>query len=298
MPTRREALVPKKALLMLLTCLVCGLLASPAQASFHLMKIREVFPGSLMGGGDEYIVLQATARGQNRLTDHRVSFFHADGTESAGCEFSSNPSGAANQQFYLVAQPNVETTFGLARDCPFAAGGDPLQAAGGAVCWDETLVDCMAYGAFTNTLGLPVGHRASAPPADMSLTRTITRGCATALDGADDTNNSAADFSATTPNPRNSASPITETPCDAPNTKIKKRPKNRSHDDSPRFKFRSDKRNSTFKCKLDRKPFRKCHSPKTYHHVRPGKHVFKVKAIDANGNVDPTPAKDTFRVLQ
>ncbi len=24
------------------------------------MKIREVFPGSMVGGGDEYIVLQAT----------------------------------------------------------------------------------------------------------------------------------------------------------------------------------------------------------------------------------------------
>jgi hypothetical protein len=130
----------------------------------------------------------------------------------------------------------------------------------------------------------------------MSLTRTIARGCPTALDDADDTNNSAADFTITAPNPRNSSSPITETPCKngsgggAPNTKIKKRPKNRSADDSPTFKFKSTESGSTFKCKLDHKKFHKCKSPKTYHGVAPGKHTFKVEAIDADGNVDPTPA--------
>ena len=78
------------------------------------------------------------------------------------------------------------------------------------------------------------------------------------------------------------------------NTKIKKRPKNRSGDDSPTFKFKSTEAGSTFKCKLDHKKFHKCKSPKTYHGLDPGKHTFKVEAIDADGNVDPTPAKDKF----
>ena len=43
--------------------------------------------------------------------------------------------------------------------------------------------------------------------------------------------------------------------------------------------------------------FHKCKSPKTYHGVAPGKHTFKVKAIDADGKLDPTPAKDKFRIL-
>jgi len=45
-----------------------------------------------------------------------------------------------------------------------------------------------------------------------SLIRTISRGCATSLDTADDTN-SAADFSLGTGTPRNNSSPITENVC-------------------------------------------------------------------------------------
>jgi hypothetical protein len=65
-----------------------------------------------------------------------------------------------------------------------------------------------------------------------------------------------------------------------------------------KFKFTSSEANSTFLCKLDRKPFKKCRSPKKYKKLKPGKHVFKVKAKDAAGNVDPTPAKRVFRVLR
>jgi hypothetical protein len=291
--------------LAVLTLAGLGLAAAPAGASFHLMKIREVFPNAtgFMGDQTEFTVLQATAAGQNHLTNHRVSFFHADGTASGGCVFPSNPIAAANQQTYLAAQP--QSAFSLTTDCPYAAGGDPLQATGGAVCWDNTHIDCMAYGTFNNSTALlPVGNPAPAPPPGMSLTRTIARGCPTALDDADDTNDSAADFSVTSSNPRNSTSPITEQACAPgvgvggdPNTTIKKRPKNKSGDDSPTFKFKSDEVASTFKCKLDRKKFHKCKSPKTYHGLDPGKHSFKVEAIDADSNIDPTPAKDKFKIL-
>ena len=40
-----------------------------------------------------------------------------------------------------------------------------------------------------------------------------------------------------------------------------------------------------------------CKSPKKYKKLKPGKHVFKVRAIDKAGNVDPTPAKKKFKVL-
>jgi hypothetical protein len=63
------------------------------------------------------------------------------------------------------------------------------------------------------------------------------------------------------------------------------------------LKFKSTEACSTFKCKIDHKKFRKCKSPKTYHGLDSGKHVFKVKAIDADGNVDKTPAKDMFKIL-
>jgi hypothetical protein len=50
-----------------------------------------------------------------------------------------------------------------------------------------------------------------------------------------------------------------------------------------------------FECKLDRKPFRPCASPKVYKHLKRGKHVFRVRAT-AGGLADPTPANRKFRV--
>jgi hypothetical protein len=50
-----------------------------------------------------------------------------------------------------------------------------------------------------------------------------------------------------------------------------------------------------FKCKLDRKRFRGCRSPKLYKHLRHGRHVIRVKAIDRAGNVSK-PVKRKFRV--
>lgn len=83
-----------------------------------------------------------------------------------------------------------------------------------------------------------------------------------------------------------------------PQTKIVKGPKAKTHARKVRFKFTSNEAGSTFKCKLDRKPVKKCKSPKTYKKLKPGKHVFKVWATDAAGNKDKTPAKRKFKVLR
>jgi hypothetical protein len=39
-----------------------------------------------------------------------------------------------------------------------------------------------------------------------------------------------------------------------------------------------------------------CSSPKIYSGLGKGLHTFRVRAIDKNGNVDPTPAVDTWRI--
>lgn len=83
-----------------------------------------------------------------------------------------------------------------------------------------------------------------------------------------------------------------------PDTKIVKGPPKKTHKRKVTFKFTSTEGKSTFQCKLDRKPFKACGSPKTYKKLKPGKHVFKVRAIDKAGNVDPTPAKRKFTVLR
>jgi len=61
------------------------------------------------------------------------------------------------------------------------------------------------------------------------------------------------------------------------------------------FRFASNEAGSRFRCKLDRKPYRGCSSPRIYR-VKPGRHVFRVFAIDAAGNRDRTPVLFKFRV--
>ena len=60
------------------------------------------------------------------------------------------------------------------------------------------------------------------------------------------------------------------------------------------------KATSGFQCQLKKngkkaKPFKKCESPKTYKHLKPGKYTFKVKAFTPAGN-DPSPAKKKFKI--
>lgn len=62
------------------------------------------------------------------------------------------------------------------------------------------------------------------------------------------------------------------------------------------FAFRSSEPGSRFRCKLDRRAFAPCRSPKTYKNLRAGRHVFRVAALDAAGNVDSTPATARFSV--
>jgi hypothetical protein len=88
-----------------------------------------------------------------------------------------------------------------------------------------------------------------------------------------------------------------QTECVPPQTKIKKRPKNKIDTTKAKYKFKSGEPGSTFECKLDKKKFKPCTSPKKVKRLKEGKHKFKVRAIDAAGNVDPTPAKDKFKVV-
>ena len=62
------------------------------------------------------------------------------------------------------------------------------------------------------------------------------------------------------------------------------------------IKFGSSEPGSSFKCKLDRKAFAPCTSPKTYRKLKPGKHKVKIEAIDALGHVDATPALVKIRI--
>jgi uncharacterized delta-60 repeat protein len=64
-----------------------------------------------------------------------------------------------------------------------------------------------------------------------------------------------------------------------------------------KLRFTSNESGSTFHCKLDKRHFTLCTSPKTYK-VKPGKHLFEAVATDRVGNRDKTPAKARFKVVR
>ncbi|MFN8218050.1 MAG: calcium-binding protein [Solirubrobacterales bacterium] len=61
------------------------------------------------------------------------------------------------------------------------------------------------------------------------------------------------------------------------------------------FRFASSEAGSTFRCRLDRKPFRPCRSPRVFG-VSLGRHTVRIRAVDAAGNADRSPAVFHFRV--
>jgi hypothetical protein len=61
------------------------------------------------------------------------------------------------------------------------------------------------------------------------------------------------------------------------------------------IRFRATER-AVFRCRLDLGRWQPCRSPKTYASLERGSHRVFVRAIDAAGNADPTPAWRVFRV--
>lgn len=81
----------------------------------------------------------------------------------------------------------------------------------------------------------------------------------------------------------------------APQTAITSGPAAVQPDPAVTFAFTSSETPSTFECQLDGAAWAACTSPTT-RTVSPGDHSFAVRARDAAGNVDATPAVQTFRV--
>jgi hypothetical protein len=84
----------------------------------------------------------------------------------------------------------------------------------------------------------------------------------------------------------------------SPNTTITSAPSNPTTSTDASMVFNSSETGSTFACSRDSSAYAACTDPKTYSGLAMGAHTFSVRAADASGNVDATPATWNWTVNQ
>jgi hypothetical protein len=209
----------------LLGLAIAGLLliAPTASATFHLIKVKEVFPGTSAQPESDYVELQFFSPFQNQVQFGQLQVYNANGTTASAPFTPSGPlANNENQRTVLIADSTFGTVFpGTTPDSTDTALN--LSPAAGAVCWpvNSSPIDCASWGAFTGNASLPssagspkLGSGAAGAIGDgEAITRSISAGCPTFLEDSDDTDNSAADFSEVTPAPRPNSAPVAEVSC-------------------------------------------------------------------------------------
>jgi hypothetical protein len=288
--------------------------APAASATFHLMQIREVYPGSVASPGSEYVELQMWAPDQNHVAGHVLRTYDAAGAVTGSDSFPADVPRGADQSTLVLATPEAEAELGFVADASLAPSGR-LDPAGGAVCWES--IDCVAWGSFSGSLPSPAGSPAAPTgiPDGIALRRTLAPDCATLLEPGDDHDNSAADFLPVFPSPRPNSIAPSEHACasggggsgpgaapvgpgrGAPATRLTHEPSKRTRDRTPTFRFRADEADARFECRVDRQSFRACRSPFTVRRRPPGPHAFRVRAIDDSGQIDSSAATYLFTIL-
>jgi len=83
-----------------------------------------------------------------------------------------------------------------------------------------------------------------------------------------------------------------------PDTRLDSVPPQESSSANATFTFSTTEGGATFECNLDGAGFRACVSPSSVTGLSRGTHTFQVRARDAVGNLDATPASHTWAVLQ
>jgi hypothetical protein len=238
-----------------LALVAAGGLAATASATYHENRIREIHEGGATG---DYVELQAFTAGQNMVGGKYINTYDGGGGLLTSTLIPSDVANGANQATILIAH-DASTT-----GADVVNSGLNVVNTGGTVCFStsavatDPAVDCVAYTSgptmFPTPAPSPYGTPVSLPGGDltgMTLVRSISRGCATSLDAADDTNDSAADFTVGPGNPRGNSVTPTETPCAAtptttPNTtpvkKCKKKKKKHSAESAKKKKCKKKKK--------------------------------------------------------
>ncbi len=234
---------------------------------------------------------------------HSLTAYGPTNTGQLGSQaFAGNVGNSANQMTILIADTSYATGFPSGPAPNLTMSTLNLDPAGGAVCWED--LGLRFLGELLRVAhASPAGTPAVAMSGGQALRRSIAAGCSTLLESSDDTNQSSADFSLQTPNPRANSSTIVETNCVAPQTTINTGPAKPTMEQSASFTFSANpSAGATFECKLDSDPYASCTSPKNYtgpldgdNTVTGTSHTFLVRATNATGT-DPTPAEYVWNV--
>jgi hypothetical protein len=177
----------------------------------------------------------------------------------------------------------------------FSASTSDAWSGPASVSWD--------FGDGTTAAGPTVTHvYAAAGTYQVTVTATDGAGNTTASTGTVVVPAPASppDPGSSTPAPTEAAPtgppPPAPRPARHPSVKISHRP-GRGHGSGkgggkPRYAFRfyDEEPGATYLCSLDGSPFRACGSPKVYRNLKPGRHVFAVKSVDAEGEASPVRA--------
>jgi len=201
-----------KSMARVVVALLLAIPAFSAQATFHLIKVVEVFPGTPAAPSAQYVVIQMYAAGQEFVGTHAITVFNGSGALVGTFTFPGSVPNGSNQAKILIATTQAQSFFGVTADLTMSAA---LISAGGKVCWAGTL-DCVAWGAYTgSSAGVGTPFNASGGgllPGRAAIRRLDIAGSATILDALDDTDTCSNDFVSGLPAPRNNAGMLGKVP--------------------------------------------------------------------------------------
>ncbi len=189
------------------TSLVLGLLlvalgSTPAFATFHDIKVKEVFAGSAAHPTAQYVMVQAWRDLQDEVQGHSVLTFDATGAPTGTFTFSGPVPNDADQMTIIVATPDAAAIFGFTADLAMTPVLSPL---GGKVCWEgSTPDDCVSWGNYSGDptgVGTPYNAAVGLIPGYAIQRRLDICMVADHLDQCDDTDDSEDDWITVIPHP-------------------------------------------------------------------------------------------------
>jgi len=243
-------------------------------------------PGPLL-----YHDLSVAGAGMTYLNSANRAGVPVDGNPDAINPAPVSWSAWTGPQGSLVSADRIESTF---KDALMAGAStwylDDSTPAPNLQCWG----DLQAFGqaGMRSTASMPNTDPRSSPT-DSLRTTTTDVVAPPGLSAADADRISAEVDAPLTA----SASPFAIVPdTKAPRTRIAARPPARLERGRARYRFKSSEARSTFRCRLDRRKWRRCKRKAVFVGLGTGAHRLRVRAVDRAGNADRTPARDRFTV--